>query len=217
MEVIFDTLEFSDDLTKILLACHLDEDMVDAGYSIQAITIESFKNRLATGIPSSKALIIPFQGGETEYDTATQTQDGGIPIGDVNHVTGDVATSFEKMLFYIVVWVGDGGDVQIAQVRNTQNTLRNSASTEYDWLDWQPFAGVLLDWKTFYDIGMGYVVSMTRRCNKYSCEIPAGFEQFILLWHAFQLAYEAKDLEQLDFLWGRLMGQGNVDTKCNCG
>jgi hypothetical protein len=65
---------------------------------------------------------------------------------------------------------------------------------------------------------MQAVARITSSCNADACNLPVQFEQFVIVWHALELAIRVKDLDQVDMLWSRFINFSGVSgEKCNCG
>lgn len=188
--VTFEQLAFSDDLQSLNIECSVDTTE-DQSAHIKRIYLEYYKNRNATGAPSSKALLVweePVGGSPvshvetTVYETQLSMTDNGV-------------NTFQGGMFYVLVHWQDGNEDE-----------------HYD-------IGVVLDWDYVYQLGMQAIAGFTAGCTKGKCEIPEFFEQIVLVVHALQLAMEAQDMDQMDMLWSRFVQfapLGSNVSPCNC-
>lgn len=115
---------------------------------------------------------------------------------EVNQTESDFGTdTFIGGMFYVLVHWIDGDE-----------------NEHYD-------IGVIVDWQWIYTIGMRVVSKFTVACHNGTCDVPDNLEQFILVIHSFQLAINAKDMDQMDKLWSRFIESVSgsyVSSTCNC-
>lgn len=182
--VTFDVLQFSDDMQSLNISCSVDGQ----GSYIKRIYLEYYKNRNATGAPSSKALLV-WQTGDLHLNSVETT----VEVTQLS-LTENGVNTFVGGLFYVLVhWENSDGD---------------------DFYD----IGAVLDWQKLYELGMQSIAGFTFGCSKGKCELPEYFQQLVLVVHALQLAISAKDMDQMDMLWSRFVQFspiGNV-SPCNC-
>ena len=82
----------------------------------------------------------------------------------------------------------------------------------------------VIDWKGFYERGMQYISSMYG-CGANKCEIPSGFEEFVLLWNALKAAIAVCDWPMVAKIWDRILRSGMIGYSaggyvgggCGCG
>ena len=195
--IIFDTLQFSDDLTELYIDCKIDPALdPDEDWNITKVYVEYYKNRNATFAPSPRALNV-FEGSARRVNL---TGDNAVKASQLDVVINGVG-KFEGGLFYILVETANVDDSGI----ETYTTYR------YD-------AGAVLDWWAVYNIGMQQVAKLTKGGFGQSCDIPDYFEQFVLVWHALELSLDAQDADQMDRLWSRFISydMGGTSSPCNC-
>ena len=73
----------------------------------------------------------------------------------------------------------------------------------------------LVDWQLLYQYGLGLLASYYKKCNQ--CAVPDVLEEFIILWHAIELAIDTCDWTMLNKLWDKFTLSGNVSSiPCGC-
>ena len=81
--------------------------------------------------------------------------------------------------------------------------------------------GVVVDWKSFYSVGMQYVARLANRCAD-PCLKDPGFEDFILQWNALKLAIDTCNWPMVAELWDKVMRLHRENAPvvvggCGCG
>ncbi len=197
--VKFDELRISEDGKYLTVECHVENYDVYSNMYIQTIYLEYYKNRGTVGVPSEKAYLM----FENHNPTPTDVRAVRCRIS-LDALPGDFGTSeFRNGLFY--VYVTCDGD------------LAPQVASMYCGYDVTLDIAVIPDWKALYKMIMPYVARFASDCSP--CDIPDGFEHFILLWNAFRFAVDTCDWVLVDKLWSELMGTavgGYVHSGCGC-
>ena len=177
----------------MLIDAQIDTEYASTHY-ISDVWVEYYKYRNADGAPNTDKAFRAY-----EYHEGAQkltAVDLTVDSEDFTLEANGVST-FVGGLFYIIV----------------------VCKKLEDELDMTADLGAVLDWEKVYEIGMSSVAEITKSCKK-NCELPAFFEQFVIVYHGLELALDAKDLDQLDRLWGRFIAfsapTGALGSPCNC-
>lgn len=191
--VNFNSLSISEDFKKLSLDISISDAQESADYFIRHIYVEYYKNRNVLGVPSEKAAV-----AFDNEDSSVRSYVGDFNVSMLKELEPRVNT-FEGGLFYIIVVCQSGEGAEADIVREI---------------------GSVLDWKKVYKLGMQAVVNFNASCNRGNCMVPDNLEQFVLVWHSFELAVKTQDIDQVDRLWTRFISLGSAGTgssTCNCG
>ena len=191
----FSELRLSSDKTKIYIGCAVENFTIYNSVYIKSVYIEYYKNRLASGEPSEKAICLY----ENEQDDATKKS--FYHILDINGVVAeDFGTAkFDNGLFYVYVTCDTNG--------------ASLATADCGW-DTMTTIGIIADWQKVYQMGMEYILEVANACHK--CTISDEFTNFALRWNALRLAMETCDYDDVDAIWSGLFGEGRI-TYNGCG
>ena len=186
--ITFNELSFSDDMQSLAIECSVDLTE-NPNAHIKRVYLEYFENRNAIGAPSSKSLLL--FSDEDEPSPVTYVE---LEVNQTQLSKKDIGVdSFAGGLFYVLVHWEDEGEKEYYGI------------------------GAVLDWKYVYELGMHYISKFALRCFKDRCELPEDFEQLVIVTHALEFAIQAKDLDQLDLLWGRfILFAPGIVSQCNC-
>ena len=217
--ITFNDLRFSDDLKTLRIDVEVDEDKLPSEISyisIKKIYLEYYKNRTATLTPSEDMSILVWQD---ESDGSTPVH--RVPlVGDYYGVPESVldtkligTRTFKDGLFYVYV--------EFVYLEGSGSGSGSGNGVSEDDIEMECAVGAVIDWHSIYQKGMAAVSKLAKSCNKDACELPVFLEQFIIVWHAFFLAVEARDFDMVDRLWGRFLnvspGALSSGSPCNCG
>jgi len=206
--ISFNELRFSEDLLSLEIDCELENTgsgEENEGYYIAAAYLEYYKNRNATGAPSSKSLIV-FNNTEDDetVKSFSRTGDNAVNKSELS-IRDNGVSKFSGELFYLIV--------------SCKKTVDDSAEDDAYRYEIVNEIAAVLDWQKVYEIGMRYVASITNK-KLDNCNIPDNLEQFVIVWHALELVLESKDIDMLDRLWSRFVsfsGGAVAGSPCNCG
>lgn len=114
---------------------------------------------------------------------------------------------FDKGLFFVTV-ICDGN-------------LPAEISSFYCGADDTVKIGVVVDWKSFYSVGMQYVARLANKCAD-PCLTDPAFEDFVMQWNALKLAIDTCNWPMVAELWKRVMRVHRenlpaVSGGCGCG
>lgn len=203
--VIFNDLRMSDCKRKLLIDCAIEDLDVYSGMYINAIYVENYRTASVAAMPSEKSTLV-WENTKSDSRVRSVRLEVSTLALDSDTFTGD---TFDGELFYVIVQC-DGDASAIARVAAS---LPCGADDTFD-------VGVILDWEAVYSRGMQYVSMFANKCNS-SCDLPIGFEDFIILWNSLRLAISTCDWDLVAKLWPRFLyggGYGSVGgTKNVCG
>lgn len=196
--ITFDDLRISEDKKTLSVLCHISDYEIYDNMYIKEVYLEYYKNRGTIGVPSSKAIKIyeNTQSSSSVRSLALSVPDSVLDSGLLG------VSTFDKEMFYVYV-ICDG-------------TLPASVATMGCGYDETTKVGIVIDWLMVYQMGMGYVARMAKKCG--NCDLADDFEHYILLWNAIKLAVETTDWEQMEILWPILAhsGAGKPFNDCGC-
>lgn len=202
--VRFNELRITEDRKCLIVDVEIEQVGLYSGMHIEEIYLDYYKNVDSSGFPSNKSYKMYPQ-------TETNNQLKGVRVSMFDTALEDTelgVDTFKDGLFYVtVVCDGDIGDVSKLPC-GTDDTVHTQA---------------VIDWRGFYERGMQYISSMFG-CGADKCELPAGFEDFILLWNALKAAISTCDWPMVSKLWDRILRSGKISsaksiggTPCGCG
>jgi len=191
--VTFNDLRLSDNRRYMLINAEIDEEFASTHY-ISDVWVEYYKYRNADGAPNTDKAYLAYEyhEGAEKLTAVDLTVDSENFTLEANGVS-----TFVGGLFYVIV---------------VCRALEDDTDMTAD-------LGAVLDWQKVYEIGMRSVTEITASCKK-NCELPEFFEQFVIVYHALELALDAQDLDQIDKLWSRFISfsapNGALGSPCNC-
>lgn len=191
--ISFNTLEFTDDNQNLSIDISIEDTETYAGYYISKVYVEYYQNRNVTGAPSDFAAVA-FEN----TDTSVTSYSGKLSV-EAMRTANPKVQSYSGGLFYVTVVCVDSADEDSDVIGET---------------------GAVLDWQKVYQLGMQLVASMSKGFGKGSCDVPEHLEQFVLVWHALELALNAQDTDMIDRLWRRFIeftpALSSDSSTCNC-
>lgn len=204
--VIFNDLRITEDKDCLIVDCYIEDVDGYEGMYIDSVDIDYYKNVTSDGTPSEHSINLYSYDGEQERAVHCVLKQSDIVGTDFGTET------FDSGLFFVVVKC-DGTPTNAGIL--AQYSCGADETTDI---------GVVIDWKKVYELGMGFASRLAFGCDN-KCDIPAGFEQFILLWYALQLAISTCDWAQVRRLWPKflraLADNGEPGTVlasgCGCG
>ena len=202
--VVFNELRINGDRDKLLIDVSIEPINVYDEVYISEIQLYHYKNADNTGEPKDPSKVITLYDAEV---SGQQLRDIRKCVREADISTGVLGTAtFLNEIFYVKV-ICDGTLPAV--------TAQYACGTD-DMVD----IGVVIDWKTLYELGMNFVANVNV-CED-ACKSKAGFEQFILTWFGIKLALSACDYEQLAKLWERFLRltfskDWNIGGGCGCG
>ena len=206
--VRFNELRITEDRKCLIVDCEVEQIGLYSDMYIDEIRLDYYKNVDSSGIPTTKSYQMwKYQDGDPKMrgvrvsmdDTALSDTEFGID-------------TFKDELFYVTVICG--GDFA--------NNMTVHGSELPCGVDNNVDIQAVIDWKGFYERGMQFVSSMYG-CGADKCEIPAGFEDFILLWNALKAAIAVCDWPLVAKLWDRILRSRaynktvGISGGCGCG
>ena len=211
--VTFNELRITEDRQCLIVDCEVENIDIYRDMYIKSIYLEYYKNASAASMPSDMAYKMFENSKNGEPDTKLKAVRVSLPDSSL-YKTGFNISGYEDGLFYVVV-VCDG------------ELARNVANYPCGYDDVVTI-GAVIDWKTFYQMGMQYVASIYGNCgNPNFCENPDGFEDFVLLWNALKLALSSCNWPFVAQLWDRFLNAPYSKTSvpssvtgsrgCGCG
>ena len=186
--VLFNELRITEDRKCLIVDCEVDRVDLYSKMYIDSIYVEYYKNAPVSGMPSDKAFLL------YEHDESNPVKSVRRSMDEVALRASDFGIdSFKDGLFYVIVKC----DGRIDDIPSGMPCGYDNVTD----------IAVILDWKSFYERGIGFVSSMFNNCGD-KCAVPSGFEQFILLWNALKLAISVCDWEAVNMLWDNIIGTG---------
>ena len=204
--VRFNELRITEDGKCLIVDCEIEQVGLYADMYIDEIRLDYYKNVDSSGIPTTKS----YQMWKYQEDNPKMR---GVRVSMFDSKLPELewgTDTFKDGLFYVTVICG--GDLNM-----TVNGSELPCGTDNP-VDTQ----AVIDWKGFYERGMQFVSSMYG-CGADKCEIPAGFEDFILLWNALKTAIAVCDWPLVAKLWDRILRSRAYNKTvgfsggCGCG
>lgn len=207
--VIFNELRINDDKTALVVDCYIEDVDGYDGLYIDSVYVDYYKNVSSLDSRSDKAIAIYTKDEEEDGISAVrccldqQTMAGTEGFG---------TDTFEAGMFVVtVVCGGTPANASILEQYGCGSDNRTDV-------------GIVIDWEKVYRYGIQFAAQMAYGCGN-SCDVPVGFEHFILLWNALKLAISTCDYVQASKLWPkflRVAAQGDAFTStmssgCGCG
>lgn len=206
--VIFNDLRITEDKECLIVDCYIEDLDGYEGMYIDTIDIDYYTNVTNDGTPSEHAISLYKREEDTDDRRAVR-----VLLRRSSIVGTDFGTeTFDGGLFFVTVRC-DGTPTNASILANYSCTMDETTDT-----------GVVLDWQKIYEQGMGFASRLANICGD-PCGDKSGFEAFILLWYALQLAISTCDFPQVRKLWPRFLrtladsgASGSVLTSgCGCG
>jgi hypothetical protein len=202
--VRFNELRITEDRSCLIVDVEMEQIGLFSDMYIESIYLDYYKLVDSAGMPTSKAYLLWQNEDSNQRTKGVRTS---LKAYDLDKTEFDIDT-FEDGLFYVtVICGGEPGDM---------SKLPCGTDTDRE-------TQAVIDWKGFYQHGMNYIASMFSGCSD-KCTIPAGFEEFVLLWNALKTAMAVCDWPMVTKLWNRIIrARGNarqsvfVDNACGCG
>ena len=204
--VRFNELRITEDRKCLIVDCEIEQIGLYADMYIDEIRLDYYKNVDSSGLPTTKSYQMwQYQDGSPKmrgvrvsmFDTALSETEFGVD-------------TFKDGLFYVTVICG--GDLKMT-VHGSELPCGTDNNVDIQ---------AVIDWKGFYERGMQFISSMYG-CGADKCEIPAGFEDFILLWNALKTAIAVCDWPLVSKLWDRILRSRaynktvGLSGGCGCG
>ena len=204
--VIFNDLRITEEKDCLIVDCYIEDIDGYDGMYIDSIYVEYYKNVTDDGVPSDKAIAI-YQKGEN--DVGQTGMRVSLKSSQLNKKTFGTDT-FDEGLFFVTVTC-DGTPKNPAILESYSCGADNTVDV-----------GVAIDWHSVYTLGMGHAAKLAYGCTD-PCDVPAGFESFVLYWYALQLAISTCDWPLVRKLWDKFMrsikgvGHGmTLSSGCGC-
>lgn len=195
--IIFDQLRLSDDGKKLYIDLHVNKDDDSKNVYLDSITVTSSDRVSEThpGSPTEDYLWKQtFSGNQKEAHIVLNASDFTKRWDTENPIFKEA--DMDKTLFFVyVTWKGVPGECTPC------------------WKD-AVTVGITFNEKLLYQRVMDFTKSLADTCN-----IPAGFIDFILLWNAFKAAVETDHYIAAIKFWKMLFDSGalSVEIKgCGC-
>lgn len=183
--VTFNELRISDDYGCLIIDCEVERVDIYKDMHIQSIYLEYYKNANAASMPSSKAVCVYDDEAGTKKKKAVRLSVRPADLHDMNMGAG----TLQKGLFYVIVQCDGELPASIVNYPCGYDETKK--------------IGAILDWKSFYNIGMSYVNSLFNGCNP--CPDLTGFEHFAVLWNALKMALSTCDWNLVSDLWEKFL------------
>lgn len=202
--VIFNELRITEDKTCLIVDCSVRSLEGYNGMYINSIDIDYYKNVEQYGVPSGKAMRIYEKG---EFDAGERAVRVTLKSTELDKDTFGTDT-FDAGLFFVTVTC-DGTPENPEILESYSCGMDNTVDV-----------GVVLDWEAVYRLGIGYAARLADGCEP-DCDVPSGFENMVLFWHALRLAIAVCDWVSVSRLWDRFMrsfrGMGMSTLPAGCG
>ena len=201
--VLFNDLRISDDGSCLVIDCRVEDIGGYEGMYIDTIHVDYYKNVTDFGIPSDKAIKVYEKPANSNGEVAVRVTvlKSGLPdtFGTKEFLGG---------LFFVTV-ACDGTPRNASVLASSPCGFDNTVDV-----------GVILDWSVIYRNGMAYASKLAYGCGD-PCDIPGGFESFILYWNALRLAIETCDWPLVVRLWDKVIGaaggsSARLPAGCGC-
>ena len=202
--VIFNELRITEDKDCLIVDCSIEDIEGYRGMYIDSVYVEYYKNVTEDGVPSDSAICL-YEKADTE--TGKTAIRKTLNASSLDRDTFGTDT-FAGGLFFVTVMC-DGTPENPELLASYSCGADNTTDV-----------GVAVDWHSVYSLGMGYAARLAYNCEN-PCDIPDGFENFILYWYALQLAIATCDWLQVRKLWDKFMralvgNEGAVAGGCGC-
>lgn len=202
--IVFNELRLSDDRSNLLIDCFIEGLAIYKDMWIKSIYVEYYKNALASGAPSEKAIQVFDNENEDTSITAVRVC---LPASSSKVLENFEISSFNDGLFYVIV--------------DCDGTPAAVTSTYPCGYDETRDTGVVLDWQHIYEYGMQYIAQVANSCTN-PCNDMSGLDNFIITWNTLKLAISTCDYTLIEKVYSKFLryagvGSGIVSTGCGCG
>ena len=208
--VRFNELRITEDRKCLIVDCEIEPIGLYANMYIDEIRLDYYKNVDSSGLPTTKSYLMwQHKEGDPEMKgvrTSAKEQDIIDAGFDIDLLDDGL---FRDGLFFVTV-ICSGAPSSVA------STLPCGTDVDRE-------SQAVIDWKGFYERGMQFISSMYG-CGADKCAIPAGFEDFVLLWNALKAAIAVCDWPMVAKLWDRITRSGmcgrpnvGLGSACGCG
>lgn len=204
--VRFNELRITEDRKCLIVDCEIERVGLYSDMYIESIYVDYYKFAGSFAFPTDKGYLL-YEKGEDDIELkAVRTS---MNEQDLLNTQFGIET-FEDGLFFVTVVCGGDPRPQIINLPCGSDSYMDTQA--------------VIDWKGFYERGMGYISALYSGCGD-KCSIPAGFEDFVLLWNAFKAAIASCDWPMVVKLWDRILRSrlaldsscGRVISDCGCG
>lgn len=201
--VIFNELRITEDRSCLIVDCEIENVDIYANMYISSIYLDYYKNTTAASMPSSKAVCLYENTGS---DTTVKGK--RVTLTELGLSSAGMGVSaFKDGLFYVIV--------------NCDGTLPSNIGNYPCGYDDTTKVAVVLDWKTLYERGMGYLSSLFGDCGN-PCGDTGPFEHLAIIWNALRLAIDICNWDLVKELWNKLVRTFGSNTStgvsgCGCG
>ena len=206
--ITFNELRLSDNRKNLIVDCVVDDAYKDLVY-ISGIYLEYYANASALGSISDKAYTI---WENTVPDESIISKRAVVPDAILPTSKLGVST-FVGGMFYVIVKCEAKTNLNAAGLAQLAALASSSCDS-----DTTTDVGIVLDWNMVYNNGMQYVSAMAVSCD--TCELPVGYEEFILIWYGLRLALSTCDTSQAAMMWDRFLrmtvGKTTPISGCGC-
>jgi hypothetical protein len=200
--VIFNELRIKEDRSALIVDCSVEWLTVYDNMYISSIELYHYRNTDSSGLPIDIEKVITVYENKNA-DTSVRAVRKC--VSETTLAAGTLGvTTFKDGIFYVRVMCDGIPGAEISQF----------ACGSDDTVD----IGIVPDWKSLYDKGMGFVTVMGG-CKAF-CDPNAAYEQFLLNWFSIRLAMTACDFDGLREAWDRYFRLNNcssVSTVSGCG
>ena len=201
--VIFNELRIKEDRSGLIVDCSVEYLTVYENMYISTIELYYYKNADSSGMPINTSKVLTLYENTTPDTTVKSVRKCVSETTLASNTLG--VTTFKDGIFYVKVTCDGTLGSEISQF----------ACGSDDTVD----LGIVPDWKSLYDRGMGFISKMGG-CKSF-CDPNAGYEQFILNWFAIRLAMVACDFDGLAEAWDRYFRLNSCTsspsvTGCGC-
>ena len=204
--VIFNDLRITEEKDCIVVDCQIEDVDGYDGMYIDSVDVEYYKNATDDMSPSDKAINIYTA---PEGDTGRRWVRCTLNASQLDIKTFGTDT-FDNGLFFVIVrcdGTPENPDVLESYSCGADNTVD---------------IGAVLDWQSIYTLGMKHAAKLAYGCTDI-CDVPSGFESFILYWYALQLAISTCDWLAVKKLWDKFMRSlsgitpgATLNSGCGC-
>lgn len=202
--VRFNELRITEDRKCLVVDVEMEQIGLFSNMYIESIYVDYYENVDSSGMPGAKAYLLWSAPEDGQKFRGVRTF---LKAEDLDETEFGI-TSFTNGLFYVTVICG-GTPGDMSKLPCGSDSDRETQA--------------VIDWKGFYENGMNYISSMFG-CGGDKCTIPAGFEEFVLLWNALKTALAVCDWPMVAKLWKRIlrsrgysMSGAFTDNACGCG
>lgn len=195
--VIFNELRITEDKSTIIVDCQIEDVDGFDGFYIDQVKLEYYEQFVSDSHSSDDAVTL-YQYDDDDESAQTIrhfrmcfSPDSYDPT-EVTVPSTFGTKSFDNGMFFVFVRCGGSSTNTAVYLGYSCEAIAETA------------IGVILDWKRVYEYGISFAAKLAYNCGN-KCDDPSGFENFILLWYALQLAISTCDYGQAKVLWKRFL------------